>query len=104
MGRGCFVSFLPRLITPNISNNRVIFRDGSVFLCLTRLIVTCMGNETANKKGQQMDGLTCLRCGYYHEDYNRLKHYSYDSGGFCRNCDYDHMIADSEREEEEDDE
>ena len=50
-----------------------------------------------------MDGLTCLRCGYYHEDYNRLKHYSYDSGGFCRNCDYDHMIADSEREEEEED-
>lgn len=50
-----------------------------------------------------MDGLTCLRCGHYHEDYNRLKHYSYDSGGFCRNCDYDHMIADSEREEEEDD-
>ena len=49
-----------------------------------------------------MDGLTCLRCGHYHEDYNRLKHYSYDSGGFCRNCDYDHMIADSEREEDED--
>ncbi len=57
-----------------------------------------------NRKDNKMDGLTCLRCGYYHEDYNRLKHYSYDSGGFCRNCDYDHMIADSEREEEEDDE
>ena len=50
-----------------------------------------------------MDGYTCLRCGHYHEDYNRLKHYSYDSGGFCRNCDYDQMIADSEREEEEED-
>jgi len=38
-----------------LSINRVIFRDGSVFLCLTNAIVTCMGNETANKqKGKQM--------------------------------------------------
>ena len=96
--------------SPHYSNITYCLLTGSsfgmalFFLCLTCSIVTCMDNETAKQKGQQMDGLTCLRCGYYHEDYNRLKHYSYDSGGFCRNCDYDHMIADSEREEEEDDE
>lgn len=48
-----------------------------------------------------MDGYTCLDCNAYHDDYNTLKHYSVDSGGFCRQCGGDNLIADSERNEDE---
>lgn len=48
-----------------------------------------------------MEGFTCLDCGNYHEDYADLKHYSHDSGGFCRGCGGSSFIADSEREDDD---
>lgn len=33
----------------------------------------------------------CDICGYEHENYEDLRHYSLDSGGFCVNCDSDSL-------------
>ena len=45
----------------------------------------------------------CMSCGGEHDGYHSLKHYSQDSGGFCRYCGGDYVIglADLEEEEEE---
>ena len=45
----------------------------------------------------------CMNCGGEHDGYHNLKHYSEDSGGFCRYCGGDYVIglADLEEEEEE---
>ena len=36
--------------------------------------------------------LRCRDCGTEYEDYHQLKHYSEDSGGFCRACGSDAII------------
>ena len=53
------------------------------------------------REDDNMDGLTCLGCNAYYDDYSQLKHYDEYTGGFCRECGYEHFVYDSEREDED---
>jgi len=40
--------------------------------------------------------LICKTCNELYDNYNELKFYSYDSGGFCQRCDGDDFIETTE--------